>query len=615
MKTIDISAVLASRAPHLLSRMPKLLHRPLVRLLESVLAVPRVEQSLRDLAHFRNDDFIDEVFELIDASFSVSQRDLGRIPVEGPLIVVANHPLGALDSLALLRIVRTVRPDARILANDVLTAIEPLRDLLLPVDNMTQSTSRRSIELISSTLTAHQAVVLFPAGEVSRLQLTGIADGPWHRSAVWLARRHRATILPVYIDARNSLRFYFASAVWKPLGTILLPRELFGQRGENFRLRIGDPIPFHAFDRMSDQKGTDRLRRHVYALRSGSAKELPTQQPLPRPMDVRAIREDLGRAQFLGLLPDGKYAYVTTAERTPALLREIGRLREMTFRSVQEGTGRRLDIDQYDRWYDHLVLWDDDALSIVGSYRLAPCKDLTKPWSVERLYTSEAFQLSLTFRRMLPESLELGRSFLQRTYWNTNALEHLWQSIGAYLSFHPGVRYLFGTVSLSDSYPAEAKQRIVGYYRKWFSAPKGLVKAKTPFHTSRDEHRRNAEFFKGSDYREDFQLLKQWLRGQGLSVPTLFRQYVDLCEVGGARFLDFSVDESFGGCVDGFIVVDLTKMRREKRERYFQRNRLEQVEAAAARSRVTTDPFQTTDGAGRSVSAAATFVPAGRPPR
>ncbi|MCU0453268.1 MAG: lysophospholipid acyltransferase family protein [Bacteroidetes bacterium] len=580
METLDLTAILEMRAPKLLARIPASLWKPALGALRRLLALRQVEQYLFDLSPFRNDAFVDEVFELLDVSFAVTQRDLNRIPAEGPLIVVANHPLGALDSLALLRMIRTVRPEARIVANDVLVLLEPIREMLIPVNNMTGSGGRRTVEFITSALADHQAIVLFPAGEVSRLRPTGIVDGPWQRSAVRLAQKHRATVLPVHIEARNSVWFYLASTLWKPLGTMLLPRELFRQRGANFRIKIGNPIPAHAFDRLNATEATERLRKQVYAIPSGRATELPTQEPLPRAMDVRAIREELGRAQLLGLLPDGKQAYVTTAERTPGLLREVGRLREATFRSVREGTGKRIDMDAFDRWYDHLVLWDDERLSIVGAYRLAPCGKLTTPWSVDRLYTADAFHMSLTFRRLLPESLELGRSFLQQTYWNTNALEYLWQSIGTYLSYHPRVRYLFGTVSLSDSYPAEAKEKIVGYYQTWFGAPKGLVKAKTPYVMTREAQGRNEAFFVGQDHREDFRLLKAWLRERGLVVPTLFRQYVELCEVGGARFLDFAIDESFGGCVDGFIMLDLWTMTRDKRERYLDRNRLSMAGAA-----------------------------------
>jgi putative hemolysin len=574
MGTINLAAILEARAPKLLARVPSFLRAPALAVLRRLLAISQVEQYLFDLSPFRNDEFIDEVFELVDVSFAVTQRDLNRIPAEGSLIVVANHPLGALDSLALLRTIRTVRPEARIVANDVLELVEPIRELLIPVNNLTGSGSRRTVEFITSALADHQAIVLFPAGEVSRLRPTGVVDGPWQRSAVRLAQKHRATVLPVHIEARNSVWFYLASAIWKPLGTMLLPRELFRQRGANFRIKIGNPIPAYAFDRLNASEATEQLRKHVYSIPSGKASELPTHEPLPRPMDVKAIREELGRAQLLGLLPDGKHAYVTTAERTPGLLREVGRLREATFRSVREGTGKRVDLDEYDRWYDHLVLWDDDRLSIVGSYRLAPCRSLTAPWSVERLYTAEAFHMSMSFRRLLPESLELGRSFLQQSYWNTNALEYLWQSIGSYLSFHPEVRYLFGTVSLSDSYPSEAKEKIVGYYQKWFGAPRGLVKAKTPYVLTREAQKRNEDIFVGGDHREDFRLLRSWLRERGLAVPTLFRQYVELCEVGGARFLEFAIDESFGGCVDGFIMLDLKTMTRDKRERYLDRNRL-----------------------------------------
>jgi len=249
------------------------------------------------------------------------------------------------------------------------------------------------------------------------------------------------------------------------------------------------------------------------------------------------------------------------------VVKEIARLRELTFRRVDEGTGGRLDMDEYDQFYIHLVLWDELNLEIVGSYRLVRVADVTERFQRNRIYTASLFKYTSKFHPILCQSAELGRSFVQYRYWNSRALDYLWRGIGLYISQFDDVRYLLGAVSISHSFSSTAKSLIVYYYKKWYGDPEDLVKAKSPYIISREQLEEMESTFSGESAEADFPVLKQTLKTLGYAVPVLFRQYIKQCLPGGVRFMDFCVDLDFN-TVDGLLVMDLTRMEPRKKERY-----------------------------------------------
>nr|WP_306673656.1 GNAT family N-acetyltransferase [Tahibacter caeni] len=249
-------------------------------------------------------------------------------------------------------------------------------------------------------------------------------------------------------------------------------------------------------------------------------------------------------------------------------MREIGRLRELAFRRVGEGTGNRRDLDRFDAHYRHIVLWDEEALAVVGAYRLGEGRAILRDHGMAGLYSASLFDYAPEADVFLQDAVELGRSFIQPAYWGSRSLDYLWQGIGAFLRKRPEVRYLFGPVSLSASLPQPVRELIVHTHGRFFADPEHLATAKNPFRISPEVAREADAALEGKDAKAALSLLKQQLAVSDQAIPTLYRQYVDLCEPDGVRFLAFGVDPQFGGCVDGLIRLDLTRLKPAKRSRY-----------------------------------------------
>ena len=283
-----------------------------------------------------------------------------------------------------------------------------------------------------------------------------------------------------------------------------------------------------------------------------------------------SVRHELQQADLLGETRDGKQIYLFDYRRNSAVMREIGRLREMTFRYVGEGTGMQRDLDQYDTYYRHLVLWDDSDAQIVGAYRIGEVANIVNARGVAGLYTSSLFTFTekLLGANILPQTLELGRSFVQPRYWGMRSLDYLWVGIGAYVKCHPEMRYLLGPVSFSDAYPRAAKNLLVHFYRHYFGDENVLALARNRFVIDEQESIAHLGVFNGDDYEQDFRTLKASLAKCGLAVPTLYKQYTETYESGGMKFLDFNVDAKFANCVDGLVLADLDQLKPAKRERY-----------------------------------------------
>lgn len=539
------------------------LARPLLRSVGRWSRLDRIEEFLRRNANVRGFDFVAAGLDFIEGRYHVDPAALARIPATGRLLIVANHPSGALDALALLDAVGRIRRDVRIVANDLLGAIGPLQDLLLPVRILGGKVQRTSLQAVEQALAAEQCVIVFPAGEVSRLSLLGIRDGRWQRGFVRFARAAAAPVLPVRVEARNSALFYGASTLFKPAGTALLAREMFARRGRPLRLRIGQPMQLGQGD-----PGAQLLavRRAVYALGRTTpvAEGCPAgPEPLAAPVPPVQVAAEIATATVLGQTADGKQILLASCVADSPLLRELGRLRELTFRQVGEGTGRSRDLDDFDLQYQHIVIWDGTAQRIAGAYRIMRGAQALARRGLAGLYSASLFRYSDDAIPRIAEGLELGRSFVVPDYWGSRSLDYLWQGIGAYLQCQPGIRYLFGAVSISAALPRDAREQLVAYYQRYYGAADGRVQSNRPF-----QYFAAPPCFGELDAAAAFDVLKANLAALGTGVPTLYRQYTDLCEPGGARFLAFGVDPDFSDSIDGLIEVDLNAIRPHKRKRY-----------------------------------------------
>lgn len=354
--------------------------------------------------------------------------------------------------------------------------------------------------------------------------------------------------------------------IYKPLATALLVKEMFKQRRKHLPMRIGELIPFESYHQTSislkDQ--VKLMKRHLYRIGGNKKGIFDTQAPVAPPEDRKELSRAMKQCEHLGLTSDGKSIYLYQHNSCSPIMREIGRLREIAFRAVGEGTNKRRDIDHYDSHYYHLVLWDDNDLEIVGAYRFGDAKLLTQPEHPTGLYSSTLFEYDDQNEALFDEGLELGRSFVQPRYWGKRSLDYLWFGIGAFLNQYPKYRYLFGAVSLSNTYPAPAKDLIVQFYSTYFPAKFGSAKSVRPYTVSQDV----LHTFTGEDYKQEFTELKHLLANMGVNVPTLYKQYSEICKSSGVAFLDFNIDPDFNDCIDGLVVVDLTQLKDKKRQRY-----------------------------------------------
>jgi putative hemolysin len=564
---LRVEQALTERLPWLAQH--PMIRRPVAGMLGRLADESGFNRTLDRIGNAYGLAFAEKSLEVLGCSYHVVQREREHIPVEGAVLIVANHPLGMLDAMALVNLIGSVRQDVRILGNDLLASIPQLKPVLLPVDVFGSGAASR-LRNVYRALDRGEALIVFPAGEVSRMGPAGVRDGRWSEGFARLAMRSNAPVLPIHVAARNSAVFYGLSMLAKPLSTAMLPREAVATHVSRIGFSVGALVGADELEKRSHgsaQRAADLMRRHVYRLGRRRGLIFGGQIALAHPEPVDRVAMELAQSEKLADLADGKQLIVLKGSSDSVALREIGRLRELTFRKVGEGTNTRRDVDSFDAHYEHLVLWDPKALRIVGSYRVGHCGHVIATRGMSGLYTSSLFQYSPALESRLAQGLELGRSFITPAYWRSRALDQLWQGIGLYLQRHPDVRYLFGPVSMSVNLPLQAREWIAAAHQHYFGAP-GLAAARQPFRVSQDVLEGVRRELEGLDAESGLGKLRHHLDALGVTLPVLYRQYVDLVEPDGVQFLDFGEDPGFSGCVDGLVMLDLLRLKPAKRARY-----------------------------------------------
>jgi putative hemolysin len=561
----SVQEVLSKHYPHI-SKHP-LIFRSLSFVLRHLLHEKEIREFGDTYPHLQGLDFVEQVLEFFKISYSTRDVEKERIPTSGKVVIIANHPIGSLDALALIKLISEIRQDVKVVANDMLMAIKPLNEMLLPVNNMRGNTPSERMQNIEKYLNQESALLIFPAGEVSRLRPNGIRDVRWYGGFLRIAKQTKAPILPIFVDAKNSPLFYGVSVFYKPLATLLLVKEMFKRKQRHLPIRIGEIIPFDSFNqrKISKDHQIKMFKRHLYQVGHDKKGVFTTQTAIALPEDRQVLQQAIkGQCELLGETADGKRICLYKHQCSSPIMREIGRLREVAFRAVGEGSNRRRDIDHYDNDYQHIVLWDKEELEIAGAYRFGDAKYLTEKKGPLGLYSATLFEYGKDMQPYLDRGLELGRSFVQPKYWGKRSLDYLWYGIGAFLRVNPQYRYLFGPVSISDAFPKAAKDLLIAFYTQYFTHPHLQAYPKQPYFLSRAAQ----SPFKGNDYKKDFNLLKHMLANIGVAIPTLYKQYTETYEPGGVHFLSFNVDPDFNDCVDGLVLADITKLKAKKRERY-----------------------------------------------
>jgi putative hemolysin len=533
--------------------------------------------------------FMRDVLNRMEVRAQVKPEDLENIPKKGPAVVVGNHPFGGIEGIIMADILLSCRPDVKIVANLLLNRIPQLRKLTIPVDPFSHRGSTRTnigpMREALCWLRSGGMLLVFPAGEVSHLRMPPleVADPVWSPGIGRLIRRTRAPVLPVFFHGHNGLGFQAAGLIHPRLRTVLLARQLMAMRGRTVPVDIGRLIPFRWLQRYaSDAELMTYLRWRTYLLGLPARKETRRFKPpavavfrKPRPLAAgqppdrcRREIERLPAGQCLARR-GAQSVWQATAEQIPHVLQEIGRLRELSFRAANEGTGKPRDLDRFDEHYLHLFIWSEEPAEIVGAYRIGATDRILERHGRRGLYSSTLFDSRMEFFQRLGPALELGRSFVRPEYQRSySPLLLLWKGIGGFIARHPRYRMLFGPVSISRDY-SDLSRRLIATTLLQHCQAKDLALMVKPRHPANLKsvrvpgcgHRPEPICF--HDFKEMSSVIAD-VEFKQRDVPVLLRHYLNL----GGQLLAFSIDRSFGHVMDGLIVVDLMQTDRKTLQRY-----------------------------------------------
>ena len=537
-----------------------------------VLEIDKVNFSQAKFAHIMGPDFAHAILEDQGVTYDIPEGQLDRIPAEGGFITVSNHHFGSIDGLILSDTVGRKRKDFKILTTFMLSLIPNLTESFLPVNNLGGKNDARSINSIRLALEHMQSgggLGLFPAGEVGTWQKEGkktavakgrvVEDKPWAPNIIRLIKKSGLPVIPIYFDGGNSKNFHLLGRIHPRLRTARLIHELFNKKGTHVKVWIGQPITPQEIAKFENAETFGQYLRNVtYALEANCIEtpkraDIMHQVPVMDPVNPELVKNELAAIEKDKLFEVGDYrCYLASPQEIPNTLLEIARLRELTFRTVGEGTGTEKDTDIYDTYYRHLILWNIPDGKIAGAYRIGVGPEvLARPEGAKGFYTASLLEFREGLNPYLPKTMELGRSFIVSDYRKeVLPLKLLLSGIltaGAYL---PGMEYTMGPVSVSSDVPTFYKSLIYHYFLKNHSMENAsnVVRPTTPFTT--DFLRVNPDqLLAGCRNVDEFDRLLAYISNGTVRLPVLFRKYASL----GAKYLAFNVDTMFN-TLDAFII-------------------------------------------------------------
>ena len=529
--------------------------------------------------------FAEEALEVLQVRFEVDAARLDLIPKSGPVAVVANHPYGGLEGLYLLGLLLSLRSDTKLIGNQLLHRIPELRDVIIPVDAFGGGQAARTNAPGMRAALRHVRngglIVLFPAGAVSHLHLSAgrVCDPTWNASAARFLRMCGCPVIPMHFGGNNSAIFQTLGLLHPGMRTAMLSHELLNKKNRVIPVTVGRAIQPSSLRHQEDDVALARsLRLSTYALeahRTILRRTTHAPQPLADAVPTSLLEAEISNLPPENVLATSHHMHVlfARAEQIPWTLREIGRLREIAFRAVGEGTGNSRDLDDYDTHYVHLFAWDNQRKVIVGAYRLGHVDEIVAKQGQRGLYTRSLFSYGEPFLRAVGNALELGRSFIvPEQQRNFGTLLLLWKGIAQYVIRHPRYHVLFGPVSMSAEYRPHSQALLVDFIkRRCFDKELAqLIRARRPFRRTHSLAALSGDLAGLGDLDGLSELMEK-IEPDGKGVPVLLRQYLKL----GARVIGFNVDANFSNVVDGMIVVDLARVERRELYKYMGREAAE----------------------------------------
>jgi putative hemolysin len=560
-------------------------------LAEKFIPVDKVRDLYRRVRQSPEGFGLENLLTEMRVDLRVAAADTARIPSTGPVVAVANHPFGMLDGVVLAVLLTRVRADVKVMTNYLLRDVPELARHCIFVDPFQNGaatyTNREAVREALAWLRQGRMLAIFPAGEVSHWQFpqAEIADPAWNDTAARLIRKTGAAALPVYFCGRNSVGFHLFGMIHPRLRSAFLLQEFLHQEGRTVEVRIGSEIPGDSVAGMAgDKEAIEYLRWRTYLLarRSQPEKLWPVeirskisakvQQPIApaEPAELLAAElNGLGRDRCLAENSD-LAVYLAKASETPRMLLELGRLREVTFRLAGEGTGKRRDLDRFDRYYWHVLLWHKRRQELVGAYRAGNTAEILAEHGVKGLYTNTLFRFDERVFKKIGPALELGRSFVRPEYQRQYApLLLLWKGIARLLATHAGTPVLFGAVSISNDYNKASREMIYRFFEARMQEDElaGLIEPRRPFRPSSLRPWDCRAMCRALRGLEELSQPITDVETDGKGLPILLRQYAKI----GGKLLSFNVDRKFSNVLDGLVMVDLRKTEAAVLERYMGR--------------------------------------------
>tara|TARA_R110001583_G_scaffold103863_3_gene251162 strand:- start:52101 stop:53939 length:1839 start_codon:yes stop_codon:yes gene_type:complete len=543
-------------------------------ILLKVLRISKINKIYNKHKHLNGLVFFTALLEDLQIKFEIPEDDLKRIPKEGSFITVSNHPLGGIDGILLLKLLIEKRPDYKIIANFLLHRIEPMKPFVMPVnpfeDRKENHSSVSGLKNALLHLKEGNPLGVFPAGEVSTYKDGKlIVDKPWEESVIKLIQKAKVPVIPIYFHAKNSPLFYVLSKLNSKLRTAKLPSELLSQKGRVIKVRIGKPIQVKNQEEYKNtQDFCDFIRKKTYMLANPfekEAKKLNTSSlkktKLPKEivsqknidkmiLEVEALRKNNGR-----LLKSKNYeVFFSSSKKIPNIMFEIGRLREITFREVGEGTNESIDLDTFDGYYHHLFLWDSVANNLVGAYRMGLGKDIYKKHGIQGFYVHTLFKFEPELYSMLENSIEMGRAFIIKEYQQRPMpLFLLWKGIVHVTLRYPAYKYLIGGVSISNKFSNFSKSLMIEFMKSHYYDPyiAQYIHPKKEYKVKLKDGDKDFVFDATKADMNKFDKVIDELEPGSLRIPVLIKKYVKQ----NARLVAFNVDPKFNNAVDGLMYI------------------------------------------------------------
>ncbi|WP_147677193.1 GNAT family N-acyltransferase [Algibacter pacificus] len=531
--------------------------------------------------HLEGVEFLDKILEEFQIKFEIPEEDLKRLPKSGAYITVSNHPLGGIDGILLLKLMLEQREDFKIIANFLLHRIEPMKPYIMPVNPFEDRKDAKSSIAGFKNAILHlrngYPLGLFPAGEVSTYRDGKLViDKPWEEPALKLIKRAEVPVVPIYFHAKNSKLFYKLSKISDTFRTAKLPSELLSQKRRVIKVRIGKPISVaDQKEHVSLEDFSNFLRKKTYMLSnifekkskildniSSTLKTPKAPKNIVTPVDSEIMMKEVEslRASNSRLLESKNYeVFLAQAETVPNILLEIGRLREITFREVGEGTNEATDLDEFDQYYHHMFLWDRERNILAGAYRMGLGSQIFKKYGINGFYLQDLFRFEPELHKMMSQSIEMGRAFIIKEYQQKPMpLFLLWKGIVHTTLRFPEHSFLIGGVSISNQFSNFSKSLMIEFMKSHYYDPyiAQYVHPKKEFKVKLKDADKDFVLDETAADLNKFDKLIDEIEPGALRMPVLLKKYIKQ----NARLVAFNVDPLFNNAVDGLMYIKIADL-------------------------------------------------------